>query len=303
MFKCSKLKQLIVKHSYVSPLYDLTQITNFADDNFYIEWNKNLAVLINDLEMRLEMITKWLKDSGLTVNEGKTEICLFHRNDKPTILVNVCGTLVRSKKQMNVLGVIFDNKLNWNAHISHIIKKAKKSLYALKLLKRHFNHDEMRMLLDSYFYSVLYYNSVIWLTPEISSKMKHNLFSISANALRTCLLTNALDISFDNIHKNNKKCTPNQIMLYQISIKLFKVVNDTEIPIKTETIRVFDQVISTRRQLYFEILRNNTYKIGMNTTTNKFYHVNKRIGLNNLNLNFVHFKKIMKIQFLKNGKT
>ena len=133
--------------------------------------------------------------------------------------------------------------------------------------------------------------------------MKHNLFSISANALRTCLLTNALDISFDNIHKNNKKCTPNQIMLYQISIKLFKVVNDTEIPIKTETIRVFDQVISTRRQLYFEILRNNTYKIGMNTTTNKFYHVNKRIGLNNLNLNFVHFKKIMKIQFLKNGKT
>ena len=161
----------------------------------------------------------------------------------------------------------------------------------------------MRMLLDSYFYSVLYYNSVIWLTPEISSKMKHTLFSISANALRSCLLTNALDISFDNIHKNNKKCTPNQIMLYQISIKLFKVVNDTEIPIKTETIRVFDQVISTRRQLYFEILRNNTYNIGMNTTTNKFYHVNKQIGLNNLNLNFVHFKKIMKIQFLKNGKT
>ena len=27
------------------------------------------------------MITKWPKGSGLVVNESKTEVCLFHRND------------------------------------------------------------------------------------------------------------------------------------------------------------------------------------------------------------------------------
>ena len=43
---------------FVSPLFDLTQLTNFADDNFIIEWNKDLVVLIADLERRLEMITK-----------------------------------------------------------------------------------------------------------------------------------------------------------------------------------------------------------------------------------------------------
>ena len=91
-------------------------------------------------------------------------------------------------------------------------------------------------------------NANLWQAVKRSKNI--NSETIPANALRSCLMTNALDISFENIHKNNKKCTPNQIMLYQISLKLFKVINDTEIPIKTETIRAFDQIISTRRQMY-----------------------------------------------------
>ena len=42
---------------FVSPLFDLTEIVNFADDNFCVESHRDLAVLITNLEMRLEMIT------------------------------------------------------------------------------------------------------------------------------------------------------------------------------------------------------------------------------------------------------
>ena len=47
---------------------------NFADDNFCVLWNRDLSKLIIDLEKNLKMITKWLKGSGLLVNEAKTEI-------------------------------------------------------------------------------------------------------------------------------------------------------------------------------------------------------------------------------------
>ena len=57
------------------------------------------------------------------------------------------------------------------------------------------------------------------------------------------------------------------------------------------------------QQSKFEILRNFQGKIGMNTMANKFYHISKLIGLDQLNLGFVHFKKLAKIQFLKNGNT
>ena len=62
-----------------------------------------------------------------------------------------------------------------------------------------------------------------------------------------------------------------------------------------ETVTVIDQMILTSRQINFKILRNNTRKIGLNTTANKFYHINNMIGLDRLNLKFVHFKKLMKI--------
>ena len=40
----------------------------------------------------------------------------------------------------------------------------------------------------------------------------------------------------------------------------------------------------------------------MNVTEDKLYHINKQISLNALGLTFVHFKKLMKMQFLKYGK-
>ena len=109
-------------------------IINFADDNFCVVWDRNLVALIENLEKRLEMIVKWLKGSGLVVNESKTEICLFHTNDQPQIRIKLQDSIVLSKKSMNVLGVIFDSKLTWSIHIANAIGKAKKALFALRLL-------------------------------------------------------------------------------------------------------------------------------------------------------------------------
>ena len=204
---------------------------------------------------------------------------------------------------MNVLGVIFDSKLNWNTHIANTISKAKKALFAVRLLKKFLNPGDMRSLLDSYFYSTLYYNAAIWLTPLISCSMKQSLLSISANALRSWVMLNCNEISFVNIHKICKKSTPDQIISYQSALHLHKFINSTYLNCSTEHSRVLINIVCTRRQLKFEIIRNNVTKIGMNTMSNKFYQLNKQIGLDLLNLGFVHFKKTMKIQYLKFGST
>ena len=56
---------------------------------------------------------------------------------------------------LTILGVIFDYRLNWNTHVGFSISKSKKALFALRLLKRFFNGNEMRSLLDTNFYSIL----------------------------------------------------------------------------------------------------------------------------------------------------
>ena len=104
------------------------------------------------------------------------------------------------------------------------------------------------------------------------------------------------------LHKNNNKCMPAQIMLYQLALNLYKTVNGNiaNSP-STELIRLLEQIVITRRQVMFELFRSNKSKIGMNSNENKLYHINKLIVLDKLNWNFPRFKKHMKLQFLKFG--
>ena len=161
----------------------------------------------------------------------------------------------------------------------------------------------MRTLLDSNFYSILYYNAVIWLTPTLRSDLKQNLLTASACALRSCLMNEGFDISFVNLHKIHNKCTPEQIMYYQMSLKLHKLMNEHNNHLSFEHVTIMDQIVGTSRQINFQTFKKFNTKIGLNTTANKLFPLNNMIRLDSLNLKFTHYKKLAKLQFLKNGNT
>ena len=62
-----------------------------------------------------------VKKSGLKVSENKTELCLFHQHHQINCGLNINGATVHSKTSMNVLGIIFDSKLNWIDQVTLIL--------------------------------------------------------------------------------------------------------------------------------------------------------------------------------------
>ena len=98
---------------FVAPLFDLTDLLNFADDKFTLSTSKNKQQALQILTEKLTLIKKWLKDSGLSVNESKNEVCAFHRRHTPNIEIVLNNVTVKSKQTMNVLGVLFDSTLSW----------------------------------------------------------------------------------------------------------------------------------------------------------------------------------------------
>jgi hypothetical protein len=79
-------------------------------------------------------VVKWLKESGLKVNESKTEVCLFHQLDCQKITLTINNTPINSIDAIKVLEVAFDSKLNWYKLVNNSLKKAKKGLHAIKLI-------------------------------------------------------------------------------------------------------------------------------------------------------------------------
>ena len=169
---------------FISPLFGLVDLSAFADDNYTIKWHSDTLLLKANMETTLDNIISWLTKSGLQVNEAKTEICLFTRTNIEPIVIKVSGQDITSKGQMNVLGVIFDSKLQWGPQVTSTLNKANKALNAIRLIKNYFSTDELLTLVTSNFYSVLYYNSEVWHLKTLHQSMKNKLLSISSKALK-----------------------------------------------------------------------------------------------------------------------
>ena len=112
----------------------------------------------------------------------------------------VNGVQITSKQSINVLGVEFDCKIQWGVHMSNAIKKAKKYLHAIRLIIIFFNKEELKQLIPSNFYSVLYYNSEIWHIPTLSRVLEGFIISASAAALKLCTPSYNYLMSFERLH-------------------------------------------------------------------------------------------------------
>ena len=273
---------------FVAPLFDLTELFTFADDNFSlaISNDKHQATLM--ITEKLTLITKWLKDSGLSVNERKTEACAFYHKHTPNVEIVLNDVTIKSEKTMNVLGVLFDSTLSWSSHISQTITKSKRALHAIKLIRKYFNKKEILNLLTSNFYSILYYNSEIWHLPTLAPQLKQLLLSASATALKLSQKMPDRMQSFINIHTECKRALPEQMINYKHAILLHKLYND-ESP-EIEWIALNYQQILTSRQTKFAVLKNNNKKVGNNILINRLFTLNNKIELKDLNESLPSFK-------------
>jgi hypothetical protein len=248
------------------------------------------------MESKLNIIIKWLTGSGLKVNETKTELCLFYRKDTPPIEIILNNNVLRSTDSMNVLGVIFDSKLNWAKHIANQINKANRAHHAIKMIRKYFNKDEILQLLTSNFYSILYYNSEVWHIPNLKPHLKQLILSASATALKLSQRAPDMYESYVNVHKSCNRATPNQIVIYKHALLLHKLYNG--IFPQAEWLDLNIHQTFTTRQTKFKITKSNNYLVGNNILATRLSILNEKIALEDLNLSLDSFKVKYKQIFL-----
>ena len=245
----------------------------------------------------MEIIVKWMKDSGLKVNEKKTELCLFNRKSPPTVSILVGGQEVTSSKQMNVLGVFFDSTLSWAPHVNKALLKANSMRFAIKMVSKFFNKKEMTNIIAAYYYSTLYYNAEIWLIPTLSPLLKQKLLSNSANTLRIAINNYDRYLSFDRIHKLADRATPDMMLKYKHVLLLYKAYNDVEMGADWPRLN-FNQNFN-RRVAKFKSTDESRYRIGKNQLSNRLTKQNKAVECNDINKTYNSYKLIMKKQFFQ----
>ena len=67
-----------------------------------------------------------------------------------------------AEKSVKLLGVIIDNKLNFNEHVTRLCKKANQKLHALARISKYLGTEKLRILMKAF----IVYCPLIWMFPE-----------------------------------------------------------------------------------------------------------------------------------------
>jgi hypothetical protein len=269
---------------FMSPLLEIEDVMSYADDNYLIRGNKIKEVALQRLQFQVQKVQKWLTGSGLKVNVEKTEIVIFHKKDTATTSIKLNEVEIHTKKQMSVLGVIFDSKLEWSLQTENSARKARSALQGLRIINKYFTTPERLVLITAFFYSRLYYGSQVWLIPSLKALLKSKLFSASGAALR--LLDR--DMSFRALHKKYNRATPSQFQKYTTAISLYDLIKN-EKP-EDEWINLQFIIKNDERNTKLSFHVNNRLKCGLNCLSNRFKSITNEIDKQWLDLTRDVFK-------------
>ena len=121
-----------------------SQLVNYADDNHICHESQNLEMLQKHLQDDSNKAVKWFDDNQTTTNPDKFQSIVLSRRNVETIDISVDDHTISRDNTLKMLGVTFDDKLNFKAHIRNICQTASCQINALKRISKFLN-EQFRM--------------------------------------------------------------------------------------------------------------------------------------------------------------
>lgn len=171
------------------PVKTNTKTAIYADDTAIWKSGKDLDKIIETLQKNLDKILVWCQTWGFILSKDKSIAVIFSRQrDLSTRLQFKIGqTPVKFEKEVKFLGMIFDERLSWKAHIDYVVDKCKKRLNLMRSISGTTWGADKSSLLTIYkalIRSILDYGCIAFNSATKESKDK--LDRVQHQALRIC---------------------------------------------------------------------------------------------------------------------
>ncbi|KAB0799383.1 hypothetical protein PPYR_07263 [Photinus pyralis] len=194
-------------HNYVQKVDNNTTIVSYADDSNFLVTGTTIEHIRHKLCALYKTILDWAELNGLKVNKEKTAFILFRslRSKIGSIeALPLNELLVNATDNCKLLGLYFDQLLNWSTQIDFLCSKLSKLCYALKVASSHCSTDILKNMYYGYFYSTLKYGIMFWGGSGINRLAR--IFLLQKRAIR--IIYNAMQCTetVANQFSKNKVC-------------------------------------------------------------------------------------------------
>ena len=166
---------------YINDLSEASKIfiaIMFADDtsliatlrSFYTfipKSKSDIDLLSKRINYELSLVNDWLKINKLSLNVDKTKYMVFHNAQKKVSLyehlkLQLNGEDIQRTSHFSFLGIVINENLNWNDHITHLSSKINPVVGLLHRLKYQLPTHILKMIYNSLILSRLHYGNILW---------------------------------------------------------------------------------------------------------------------------------------------
>jgi hypothetical protein len=171
---------------YINDLWSASTLFSvlFADDTACLARGQNLKDLSNYVNEELRKIANWFRANKMALNVSKTKFIVFRTHNKPVnpldCVISYNSTEIGlpddpalispierihsegRETSFKLLGVLLDEYLSFNDHISMLVRKISKSLYCINRVKNFVDQKSLRTMYFAMIHSVMAYGIIIY---------------------------------------------------------------------------------------------------------------------------------------------
>ena len=211
-------------------------VVQYADDTVLMTSGRDVRALSNKINNALKIFADWCSYNKLALNISKTKYIVFSPSPCPEDLVlSVNGTALDRVAEYKYLGVIIDEKLKFNKHISTVISKLSRLCGITYKLGRFFTFDVARCFYFTMVQSIISYNIIFW---GASSKSLLESLQRKQNIIMRNLFKHHLSnsLSTSQIFAKTKILKISDFHKYSAGITLYKTINFNNFPLVSDAI-------------------------------------------------------------------
>lgn len=166
---------------YVNDIHSLnieaSDIVCYADDTAILFYGRGWVNARAAAEKGMALINTWLQNNLLTLNTKKTKYMCFHKSAKSqpqqtsdlkihtckfdTVSTCDCDSIQRSRN-LKYLGVVLDDRLDFELHIITLANRIRKVIGIMKLLRNSANIETLKMVYFAICQSLFSYCIGVW---------------------------------------------------------------------------------------------------------------------------------------------
>ena len=176
---------------------------------------KMTKLSIKLLEKIIQKLFDWFSDNSFKANPDKCHLLI---NTDENVTLKIKNETITNSSNQKLLGMLFNNRLDFDEHVTSLRRKASQKLNALARVPVFMNIAQRRLIMNAFILSHFGYCPLVCMFH--SGKLNNRINNIHECALRIVFRDD--DSTFQQLLKQNNSASIHQRNLQILATKIFK---------------------------------------------------------------------------------